>query len=146
MKSAKPKPKKNGSKKDHSKEKKSQVDGFLPCFSKHVDHKFGVDAFYGNHVFVGKVQEFMHAIVASPNINMLGQAIHAKGGIQSIDPNGNADDRLLCQSLSWQSGKVYRVDYGKNAYRLLFGLDTANKRCYILALDTNHQTRKGKYR
>ena len=88
----------------------------------------------------------MHAIVASPNTQALNELIHAKGGIQPIDPMGNSDDRKLCQELGWQGSKVYRVDYGKNSYRLLFGLDNQSKRCFILALDTNHQTRPGKYK
>lgn len=126
------------------KEKKLPVDGFLPCFSRHVDSKFDVDAFYGNHVFVTKVQEFMRAVLISPTTQALAAEIHAKGGIQPIDPMGNVDDRKLCLSLGWQSSKVYRVDYGDNAYRLLFGLDNVNKRCYILALDTFHATRPTK--
>lgn len=137
--------KNNGSKKDKG-DKKAPLSGFLPCFSKHVDEKFELEVFYGNHVFVSKVQEFMHAIVISPSTQALNQLIHAKGGIQPIDPIGNPDDKALCQSLGWQSSKVYRVDYGDNPYRLLFGLNNQEKRCYILALDTTHQTRKGKYK
>lgn len=136
--------KQNGKTKEVS--KKPPLRGFLPCFSKHVDHKFTIDIFYGNHVFVNKVQEFMHAIVVSPSTQALNELIHAKGGIQAIDPIGNSDDKALCQSLGWQSSKVYRVDYGDNAYRLLFGLDNQEKRCYILALDTTHQTRPSKKR
>jgi hypothetical protein len=136
--------KQNGKKKD--KPKKSPLSGFLPCFSKHQDGKYTIDAFYDNHVFVNKMQEFAHAIIISPTTQILAQAIHAKGGIQPIDPIGNADDRKLCQSLGWQTSKVYRVDYRDNPYRLLFGLDNTEKRCYILALDTDHQTRPGKYK
>ena len=135
--------KKNGNKKGQ-KNKIPPLDGFLPCFSKHVDGKFTLETFYENKVFVGKVREFMQAILVSPSTQILNQHIHAKGGIQPIDPIGNAADRELCQSLGWQSSKVYRVDYGNNPYRLLFGLDNVEKRCYILALDTTHQTRKGK--
>lgn len=135
--------KKNGNKKGQ-KNKNPPLDGFLPCFSKHVDGKFTLETFYGNKVFVGKVREFMQAILVSPSTQILNQYIHAKGGIQPIDPIGNAADRELCQSLGWQSSKVYRVDYGNNPYRLLFGLDNVEKRCYILALDTTHQTRRGK--
>ncbi len=127
-------------------DKKPALSGFLPCFSKHVDDKFLVTNFYGNDVFVGKVQEFLHAIVVSPTTQALAQAIHPKGGIQPIDPQGSADDRKLCQSLNWQGSKVYRVDYGKNSYRLLFGLDNVEKRCHVLALDVNHLTRPGKYK
>ena len=135
--------KKNGSNKTRGQDK-TQLSGFLPCFSKHVDNKFTIDLFYSNQVFVGKVREFMHAIVASPNTQSLNELIHAKGGIQPIDPMGNSDDKKLCQELGWQGSKVYRVDYGNNPYRLLFGLDNVEKRCYILALDTTHQTRRGK--
>jgi hypothetical protein len=136
--------KQNGKKKD--KQKKPPLDGFLPCFSRHQDGKYAIDIFYGNNVFVSKLQEFAHAIIVSPTTQILAEKIHAKGGIQPIDPIGNVDDRKLCQSLGWQSSKVYRVDYGDNPYRLLFGLENVEKRCYVLALDTNHATRPGKHK
>lgn len=137
--------KKNGSR-NKGMAKSPPLNGFLPCFSKHVDDKFALHAFYGNHVFVSKVQEFVRAILVSPNLQVLAQAIHAKGGIQIIDPVGNKDDRKLCQGLSWQTSKVYRVDYGDNPYRLLFGFDNDNRRCHILALDATHKTRPVKGR
>lgn len=137
--------KKNGNR-EKDVAKSPPLNGFLPCFSKHVDDKFELQIFYANHVFVGKVQEFVQAILVSPNLQVLGQAIHAKGGIQKIDPVGSRDDRKLCQSLSWQTSKVYRVDYGNNPYRLLFGFDNENRRCHILALDTTHITRPVKGR
>lgn len=136
--------KRNGKK--NNQEKKEPLSGFLPCFSKHSDNKYTLDNFYGNHVFVNKLQEFAKAIIIAPTTQVLSELIHPKGGIQPIDPMGNVDDRKLCQSLGWQNGKVYRVDYGDNPYRLLFGLDNQERRCYILALDTNHNTRPGKYK
>lgn len=118
--------------------------GFLPCFSKHIDKTFSLDDFYGNQAFIGKLKLFLSAIIDSPTINDLNNAIHPKGGIQHIDPNGNKDDKRLCQYLGWVESKVYRVDYGNCPYRLLFSLNMQDKRCYILALDTNHQTRNDK--
>lgn len=123
--------------------------GFLPCFSRHRDGHYSVETFYANPAFVSKVESFLQAIITSPTTQILKDKIHPKGGIQPIDPFGNADDKALCQKLGWQESKVYRVDYGNNTYRLLFGLDNAQKRCHILALDTNHDTRpqkKGKRR
>jgi hypothetical protein len=122
----------------------SSVSGFLPCFSKHIDHKFPLTDLYANSAFVLKVEVFMQAIITSPSTQILNSKIHAKGGIQPIDPNGNRDDRNLCQLLGWQTSKIYRVDYGDNPYRLLFGLDNVNRRCYVLALDSTHKTRPGK--
>lgn len=118
--------------------------GFLPCFSKHKDKEYHPDAFYSNKAFVGKLKKFLYEIVESPNIFELSKAIQSKGGIQHIDPNGNINDKKLCQKLGWVESKVYRVDYGNNPYRLLFSLDNSKRRCYILALDANHQTRSGK--
>lgn len=124
---------------------KTTLSGFLPCFSKHQDRKFEINDFYNNKAFINKVQEFSHAIIVSPTTQILEQNIHPKGGIQIVDPLKNSDDRKLCQDLGWQDSKVYRVDYGKNSYRLLFGLDNQERRCYILALDALHKTRPGKY-
>lgn len=118
--------------------------GFLPCFSKHRDKVYSPNAFYSNKAFVGKLKKFLEAIVDSPDTYALNDAIHPKGGIQKIDPHGNSDDKKLCQQLRWVESEVYRVDYGNTSYRLLFSLDTVNRRCYILALDTNHQTRSGR--
>lgn len=86
----------------------------------------------------------MSEIVIAKGIQDLKEKIHPKGGIQIVDPAKNRDDKLLCQKLGWQSSKLYRVDYGDNAFRLLFGFDPIGRRCYILALDTNHVTRPGK--
>lgn len=127
----------------------SGVSGFLPCFSKHKDKQYSLDEFYTNPTFVSKVECFLQAILTSPSTQSLSEKIHAKGGIQPIDPLGNKDDRILCQTLGWQSSKVYRIDYGDNSFRLLFGLDNSERRCHILALDSKHKTRpqkKGKRR
>lgn len=120
--------------------------GFLPCFSRHIDKSFPVEDFYANSVFVTKLQEFVAAIVDSPSIDILKGRIHPKGGIQQIDPSRNAKDRELCSRLNWTDGKIYRVDYGDNAYRLVFGLEVNKSRCYILALDSKHRTRGDKNR
>jgi hypothetical protein len=122
----------------------SGSNGFLPCFSRHKDGHFPITSFYANSIFVGKVEVFLTAIVTSPTTQVLRDKIHPKGGIQPIDPLGNKDDRALCQKLGWQDSKVYRVDYGDNSFRLLFGLDNTDRRCHILALDTNHDTRPQK--
>lgn len=119
-------------------------DGFLPCFSRHKDNHYPIADFYSNSTFVNKVECFVQAIVTSPTIQVLKDKIHPKGGIQIIDPLKNKDDRILCQKLGWQEGKVYRVDYGDNAIRLLFGLDSNERRCHILALDADHSTRPQK--
>jgi mRNA-degrading endonuclease RelE of RelBE toxin-antitoxin system len=123
-----------------------ETKGYLPCFSKHKDKEFDPNAFYGNKAFVSKLKKFLYEIIESPNIRELNKAIQAKGGIQQIDPNGNKSDKELCQKLGWVESKVYRVDYGNIPYRLLFGLDNSTRRCYILALDANHQTRNRKKR
>lgn len=131
----------------HKGEKVEKPDnrGFLPCFSRHKDNRFPLVEFYANSVFITKLECFLSAVVTSPSTQILESKIHAKGGIQTIDPVGNKDDRELCQMLGWQSGKVYRVDYGDSAYKLLFGLDNEEQRCYVLALDTNHLTRPSKH-
>lgn len=118
--------------------------GFLPCFSRHIDKHYPITDFYANSTFVNKVECFVRAIVTSPSTQVLKDKIHPKGGIQPIDPFGSKDDRILCQKLGWQESKVYRVDYGDNTIRLLFGLDNAERRCHILALDANHDTRPQK--
>ena len=116
-------------------------EGYLPCFSRHKDKKYPIRSFYGNSTFVSKVAEFLRVIVDCKDIQVLKKRIAAKGGITPIDPKGNKSDRKLCKSLDWTDTKVYRIDYGKNSYRLCFGLDRNSRRCYILALDTDHQTR-----
>lgn len=118
--------------------------GFLPCFHLHQDSAFPLDNFYENTAFINKVEAFLSAILTSANLAELGNKISARGGIQVIDPHGNRPDRELCQRLGWQKGKVYRIDYGDNPYRLLFGLDSQARRCYILALDALHTTRPTK--
>lgn len=120
------------------------VNGFLPCFSRHQDNHFSIAEFYKNPTFVGKVEEFVKAIITSQGTQALKDKIHPKGGIQTIDPLRNSDDKALCLRLGWQESKIYRVDYGDNTFRILFGLDHAERRCHILALDTNHQTRPQK--
>lgn len=122
----------------------SSDQGFLPCFSKHNDSSFPIESAYSNKTFITKLELFVQSIITSPNTQVLKEKIHCKGGIQPINPNGNSTDKKLCQQLGWQSSKVYRVDYGDNPCRLLFGLDNESKRCYILALDSNHDTRPGK--
>lgn len=110
------------------------------------DSQHSLSEFYANQVFVSKVSEFLQAILASSTLFELKDKIHPKSGIQHIDPRKNESDRSLCKSLGWMKGKIYRVDYGNTTIRLLFGLDSAEKRCHILALDANHRTLSGRKR
>lgn len=112
--------------------------GYLPCFSRHNDKDYDLSDFYGNSAFVKKIEAFLVAILTSNNVRELGQSIG--GEVKAIDPRGNSSDKKLCRQLQWQHSKVYRVDYGKTPYRLCFGLDSESRRCYILALDSKHQT------
>ena len=80
--------------------------GYLPCFNRHVDKIFPIDDFYNEYVFVGKLKVFLFAITDSSNIIILNEKVHAKGGIQRIDPMGNSDDKRLYKQLSWAEGLV----------------------------------------
>ena len=120
----------------------SQTYGYLPCFSRYKDSKYSLENFYRNGVFVSKVSCFMSKIILSNNIRELINQNACKS-IQKIQPN-SAEGKRIINECSFDEGDLYRAKWGSTPYRLIFGLDTSCRRCYIFMLDPTHSTYSGK--
>jgi len=115
--------------------------GYLPCFHNHDDKKYPIRNFYQNGAFVGKVEQFVSVIITCKDVTQLRERL-GRYEIQNFDPVGNEQDKQICRDHKWTDGKLYRLDYGDVAHRLIFGLDNKRRRCHILGLDSNHKTFK----
>ena len=82
----------------------------------------------------------MSAIIDLPESDVfkLQEKMNLKNRPVKINSN-NKKDREIIRLLNWDHNPhIYKLDFGNTAYRLYFGLDIAQRRCYILALDTDH--------
>lgn len=118
-----------------------RVPGFLPCFSLHKDKKYPVDEFFRNAAFVGKIETFLSSVLTCGNIIEIREKLGGQT-VVAFDPEGDELDKRLCRQLGWTDGLLYRVDYGKTSYRLIFSIDPANRRVHLIALDSKHNTFK----
>lgn len=118
------------------------VDGYLPCFSRHKDDTCSIRDFYGNKVFVDKVARFLQAITTTTNTaDLINSNVCKK--VDKITPDSQESKRII-QLCRFEEGHLWRAKWGNCPYRLVFGLDQPNKRCYIFMLDNNHETYSGK--
>ena len=118
--------------------------GYLPCFSRHLDSKYPLDNFYRNKVFLEKVQKFMSLIKVSIDLKELKNQGACKK-VTKITP-GDAESQQIIKFCNFDEGELYRAGWGNCPYRLIFGLDTKNRRCHIFMLDALHSTYSGKTR
>lgn len=63
--------------------------------------------------------------------------------IFKITPDQGNESRRIIKICNFEQD-LYRADWGNCPYRMVFGLDNTNKRCYVLILDANHDTYSGK--
>jgi hypothetical protein len=118
--------------------------GYLPCFSRYLEKEFPLDAVFDDHTIVDKLKIFLKEIVTTNVMNDL-KVAGVSGDIQPIRKNSKEENRLssIC---GFSEGQLYRLDYGNNKNRILFGIDTQTRYCYIFAVDVTHQTFSGKNR
>ncbi len=115
--------------------------GFMPCFSHYLYNKFPLEAFYQNETFVGKVSKILQELptCANPIVDL-----KERTGCQDlfqVTPDSHEGKRIIAMC-SWNEGKIYRLDFGKNKMRVIMGLyDNNGKRhCLFFGLDASHDT------
>jgi len=111
--------------------------GFLPCFSRYKHSYFPIVNIYQKASYVTKVKTLISALIDSPSILSLKQNGIGKD-IQTIRPTSAESKRLI--SLFEFDYDIYRIDYGDNPFRIIFGLSNIKREAYILAIDTTHST------
>ena len=119
----------------------SSAKGYLPCFSKHQDKKYPIKEFYANRTFVNKIVNFLQVIVTLDDVYKLREHMSIKNSPSKIDSTNKQDQKVI-NSLGWEGSHIYKLDFGNVPYRLYFGLDTEQSRCYILGLDAKHKTNR----
>lgn len=116
--------------------------GYLPCFSQHLDSRYPLDDFYRNKAFIAKVAHFLSVVVTAEGVHQLKNLSAAKD-IAKVKPDSLSGKNII-QACRFAEGELYRADWGNCPYRLVFGLDTKDRRCYIFMLDAKHKTHSGK--
>lgn len=111
--------------------------GFLPCFSKYKHSHFPVSKIYIKPAYVTKVKCLMSALIDSPSILDLKRNGIGKD-IQTIRPTSGESKRLI--ALFGFQYDIYRIDYGDNPFRIIFGLSVDKREAYIFAFDTSHSS------
>ena len=62
---------------------------------------------------------------------------------QKTNKKPKTTDKPFLTKCAFAEGKVYYAAYGKNPYRIIFGIDTNQRIAYFFALDSHHSVRKG---
>ena len=117
--------------------------GFLPCFSAYLTKKYPFSDFYANDVYIGKVKILLSAFVDSTTPLELKEKLGGKM-VTPIRPGDSESERILknCQSVH----PLYRIDYGDNPFRIVFGLSNLEGLAYVYIIDTTHDTYSNKHR
>lgn len=111
--------------------------GFLPCFSQYLFDDFPSERLYQYPQFVEKVKNLLSNLVDSKGpFDLKNKGIGKE--IQTIRPN-DSESKWIINKCSFPHN-LYRIDYGNNPFRIIFGLSNENRIAFIFAFDTDHST------
>lgn len=116
--------------------------GFLPCFSVYREDKFPIEKLYEKNQYVDKAKLLISSLIDSKSPFDLKTKIGQE--IKAIRPESKEEKYLI--SLFSSPHELYRIDYGNNPFRVVFGLSHQRRMAFIYAFDTNHFTLSGKQR
>jgi len=113
--------------------------GFLPCFSNYKYSHFPVEKLYLDDTHVIKVKNLISALIDSESLLEL-KSKGVGADIQPVRPNSKEGKRLV--NLFGYEKNLFRVDYGKSAFKIIFGLSNDDRMAFFFAFDIDHSTFK----
>ena len=115
--------------------------GFLPCFSQYLSKDFPIEKLYDQSQFIEKTKQLLSNLIdcESP-LDLKNRGIGKE--IQTIRPDSSESIRII--NMCSFPKNLYRIDYGNNPFRIVFGLSNTDRLAYIFAFDTTHSTYSGK--
>lgn len=117
--------------------------GFLPCFSKYCHREYPVDNLYLQQQYVEKVKQLLSCLLDSEStVDLKNNGIGKE--IQPIRPDSLESKRII--NLCSSPKNLFRIDYGKNTFRIVFSLSNDERMAFIYGFDTTHSTYSGKQR
>lgn len=117
--------------------------GFLPCFSRYNHKAYPITGCYSRSSYIDKVKVLVSAFLSSPSPLSLKENIGQE--IQTLRPTDSESRKIINMCDSTDCSGVYRIDYGNNPFRIVFGLSNANRNAYIFLIDVNHNTFKKRH-
>ncbi|MBQ7040485.1 hypothetical protein IJN73_00225 [Candidatus Saccharibacteria bacterium] len=126
-------------KQPNQKSKTSAVRGFLPDFSKYLFKDYPIDDAYQNKDLITKLKNLVSELLITQNP---AQDLQNNGLCKKLELMKPGIDKKFMDKCDFPEGKIYYAAYGKNAYRIVFGIDTNQRIAYFFALDNCHSVRK----
>lgn len=112
--------------------------GFMPCFSRYKYSHFPIEKVYEKASYINKVKNLLSCFVDLENPMFLRNNCGVGKEIQIIRPDDRESIRII--SLFSIPYQIYRIDYGKTKFRILFAINSEKRLSYILGFDTDHST------
>jgi len=119
--------------------------GFLPCFSHYLNREYPLEDVYSQNSYVTKAKNLLSALFDIENPYNLTRDCGVGKEIQPIRPDSAEGKRLVSQCC-FPFGNLYRIDYGDNPFRIIFGTTNSDRRAYIFGFDTKHKSFSDKHR
>jgi len=88
-------------------------------------------------MYVRRVKEFVSEIIECRSPQEVKQKIGAHE-IKPIRPNSGEDKKVI-RTVSDSTTTLYKIDYGRNTFRLYFGFSSVDNFAYIYIIDTKHR-------
>ncbi len=111
--------------------------GFLPCFSRYNHKEYPIKGCYSRQAYIEKVKVLVSAFLSSTDPFSLKKAIGQE--IQVLRPVNSESKKIIKMCNSSDCG-IYRIDYGNNPFRIVFGLSNTSRNAYIFLIDVTHNT------
>lgn len=117
--------------------------GFLPDFSRYLRSEYPLNVAYQNSDLIAKLCRMLGCL---PIIKNPAQDMQTQGLCKKLEKFKPCDkkERTFISKCNFQEGQIYYATYGNNAYRIVFGIDSNERKAYFFALDTNHSIRNSK--
>lgn len=113
--------------------------GYLPCFSDYKHSHYPIEKLYQDDTHVNKVKTLFSALIDSKSmLDLKSKGVGAD--IQPIRPTSKEGKRLIKQFSC--PNNLFRIDYGKNTFRIILGLSNEERLALFYAFDTEHSTFK----
>lgn len=116
--------------------------GYLPCFSCYKYDKYPIEDLYQQPSNVDKLGKLLSSLLRTANPYLLTQDCGIGKEIQPIRPDSAEGKRIIAEAGTHLN--LYRIDYGKTPFRIVFAIQNKPRIAYIIMIDTKHQTFSGK--
>ncbi|MBR3204519.1 hypothetical protein IKF81_02450 [Candidatus Saccharibacteria bacterium] len=125
--------------KENEKSTTSATRGFLPDFSRYLFKEYPIIIAYQNKDLINKLKKLVSELLTTQNP---AQDLQNNGLCKKLELMKPTTDKKFLSKCAFPEGNVYYAAFGKNSYRIVFGIDTNQRIAYFFALDNSHSIRR----